>query len=104
MIFSAFTAAELLCHKALRLFFPGLAAAFLVSLALADPFMFEIAFTSVCLGALALVACPERKARARVAELCASLLVAPVEALVRYVRGRESVLWARRGAEATAGR
>jgi cellulose synthase/poly-beta-1,6-N-acetylglucosamine synthase-like glycosyltransferase len=86
--------APLFCQKMLRLFFPFFACGFAVSLFLAFPAAF------ICLAggawlALAAVAAFRTGLAHRAAESAASLLIAPVEALVLYLSGRQTVLWRR---------
>ncbi|MCD6405743.1 MAG: glycosyltransferase [Planctomycetes bacterium] len=94
-IFSLRTIVPLICHKALRLFFPLFAVGFLLCVAaggagavVAVP---VVALSAVIVAAAILAGGPA----ATIVEIAASLVVAPVGALARYLSGRESVLWAR---------
>lgn len=91
-VFSWRTFAQVTCHKILRLAFPFFAAAALVCIALTS-----VEAVAACLAAAAAtgVVLISSGRHRRVAETLAYLCVAPVQALVRYLTGRETVLWGR---------
>jgi len=83
---------QLACHKGLRLLFPFFACAFVAGAALAWPLG---ALAAVAAGAVSLALSFALRKFGWIVEIMMSLFVAPVEALVRYMSGRESVLWAK---------
>jgi len=94
-IFSRRTAFQLFSHKFLRLVSPISAAGLALSLAPSAPL--AAATAAVGIGAtIVLSLLPAGGFAGAAAELARSLFVAPVRALTRYLRGRETVLWQRR--------
>jgi len=87
--YSRRTAAQVICHKGLRLLFPFLAAGCAVSAAAAGP---AFAWTVIAAVAAAIAWLP---GGGQLCELLKFLLASPVHALGRYMLGRETVLWAR---------
>jgi len=94
-VFSARTAPQLACHKASRLLFPLFAAAFAASAVAASREWAGILLAAFLVTA-ALDAALFKSGRAgSVSHALASLVFAPVAALVRYCLGRETALWAK---------
>ncbi len=83
---------QLFCHKGLRLAFPFLAVTFVVALMASLPFSAIAAYAGIFVPCVFLVVVALGKKRVR--EIARHLFVAPVAALIRYLAGLETVLWA----------
>jgi cellulose synthase/poly-beta-1,6-N-acetylglucosamine synthase-like glycosyltransferase len=94
-ILSARALVPLVCQKALRLFFPFFAAGFAISAAYLLPLAAILATVAVAVLGASMVAAFKRGAVGHAGQALASVFLAPVEALLLYLVGRETVLWAK---------
>ena len=95
-IFSAHTAVPIVCHKLMRLLFPFFAAGLVLCVTALLPA--TVVVPAAAGGALAFIWALRRRRAGSAAprHILWSLLIAPLGALVAYIRGRETVLWAKR--------
>jgi cellulose synthase/poly-beta-1,6-N-acetylglucosamine synthase-like glycosyltransferase len=86
---------QIICHKGLRLLFPFFSAGFVISMLAAFPRESAVCLAAVAAGIAAGVALRRSGRLPQMAELPMSLFLAPIQALLRYAFGRETVLWAK---------
>lgn len=100
-IFSMRAVVPLVCQKSLRLFFPFFCAGFVISAACGLPSLPAwapsalVTATVMLAVGLVLAAAQQKSVAGRAGRVFASIFVAPLQALLLYVSGRETVLWAK---------